>query len=201
MNLYKMYLKLVHCVCVNLALQPEWHINTFHNVVLTGCWGLGKSGWDFGPADDWPDWKKPVALCQHHDRIRSRWDNCKRLLIWLRLKHATSWMLNVSLVLSLFLYELWTESGGKFSTAQWEFLSFPCCTSGCKQTCHVLAISLWFCRSKTDQHFRACVLLREALEAKCRIQMFILVESLHLLQETTTPYMLKKYSIKSETVG
>lgn len=127
--------------------------------------------------------------------------DCKRLLIWLRLKHATSWMLNVSLVLSLFLYELWNESGGKFSTAQWEFLSFPCCTSGCKQTCHVLAISLWFCRSKTDQHFRACVLLREALEAKSRIQIFILVESLHLLQETTTPYMLKKYSIKSETVG
>lgn len=89
---YKMYSKLVHCVCVNLALQPQWHINTFHNIVFAGCWGLGKSGWDFGPADDWSDWKKPVALCQHHDRVRSRWDDC-RLLIWLRRKHATSRML------------------------------------------------------------------------------------------------------------
>lgn len=51
-----------------------------HVAVPSGHSGLGKSGRDFGHADGRPDTERSVALRQHFDHIRSRWESCTAVI-------------------------------------------------------------------------------------------------------------------------
>lgn len=159
----------------------------------SGRSGLGKCGQNSGHADGRPDTERPASLCQRDSHIRPRWDNHTAG------KQFTKWNLTEKNVTKT---DKWKRSNF-FKLHEEEeldtFFHLKLCI--CLQTilC-ILPKSLWFHSSKTKHRVRARVPLRETLEASCHLQMFDLVESLHLLQGETTRYSPERNLVKNGSV-